>query len=151
MPRQARRQIIAALVNDPPVGDRQVHDLAALTGKPLLFVLQFLKQMEAEGDVQVSQNLGGFSRVTVSPTLKRRTTAEPSARRAKTSRRVKDQQTGEWSDADTSFWDCVTFGQLAGHAAESLSKGDRSPGVRSGHAEDLGDEGGREAVHRGHR
>jgi len=69
---EARRQIIAALVNDPPAGDRQVHDLAALTGKPLLFVLQFLKQMEAEGDVQVSQNLGGFSRVTVSPTLKRR-------------------------------------------------------------------------------
>lgn len=68
----ARRQVIAALVNDPPAGDRPVHDLAALTGKPLLFVLQFLKQMEAEGDVQVSQYLGGFSRVTVSPTLKRR-------------------------------------------------------------------------------
>ena len=68
----ARRQIIAVLVNDPPTGDRQVHDLAALTGKPLLFVLQFLKQLEAEGDVDVSQYLDGSSHVTVSPTLKRR-------------------------------------------------------------------------------
>ena len=40
-----------------------------------------------------------------------------------TSRRVKDQQTGEWSDADTTFWDCVAFGQLAENAAESLEKG----------------------------
>jgi hypothetical protein len=68
----ARRQVIAALVNDPPAGDRQVHDLAALTGKPLLFVLQFLKQLEAQGDVQVGQYSGGSSRVAVSPTLKRR-------------------------------------------------------------------------------
>jgi single-strand DNA-binding protein len=40
-----------------------------------------------------------------------------------TSRRVKDQQTGEWSDADTSFWDCVAFGQLGEHVAESVAKG----------------------------
>ena len=40
-----------------------------------------------------------------------------------TSRRVKDQQTGEWSDADTTFWDCVAFGQLAENCAESLEKG----------------------------
>ena len=75
--RRARRrgstpEIIAALVNDPPAGDRQVHDLAARVGKPLLFVLQFLKQLEEEGDVQVSQGLGGVSRVRVSPTLQRR-------------------------------------------------------------------------------
>jgi hypothetical protein len=49
-----------------------VRDLAALTGKPLLFVLQFLKQLEAEGDVRVSEYIGGSSRVAVSPTLKRR-------------------------------------------------------------------------------
>jgi hypothetical protein len=67
----ARQQVIAALVNAPPAGDRQVHDLAALTGTPLLFVLQFLKQLETSGHVQVRQNLGGFSRITVSPTLKR--------------------------------------------------------------------------------
>ena len=68
----ARRQVIAALVNDPPAGDRQVHDLAALARTPALFVLEFLKHLQAQGDVQVIQNLGGFSRVIVSPTLKRR-------------------------------------------------------------------------------
>jgi len=40
-----------------------------------------------------------------------------------TSRRVKDQQTGEWSDVDTTFWDCVAFGQLAENCAGSLEKG----------------------------
>ena len=40
-----------------------------------------------------------------------------------TSRRVRDSQSGEWSDADTSFWDCVGFGQLAENIAESLGKG----------------------------
>jgi len=67
----ARRQVIAALVNDPPASDRPVHELAGLTGKPVLFIVQFLKQLERQGDVQVSQYLGGTSRITVSPTLKR--------------------------------------------------------------------------------
>jgi len=67
----ARREVIATLVNNPPTGDRQVHELAALTGKPALFVVQFLEQLERQGDVQVSQYLGGFSRITVRPTLKR--------------------------------------------------------------------------------
>jgi single-strand DNA-binding protein len=40
-----------------------------------------------------------------------------------TSRRVKDGKSGEWSDADTTFWDCVAFGQTAENAAESLEKG----------------------------
>ena len=40
-----------------------------------------------------------------------------------TSRRVKDKQTGEYADADTTFWDCVAFGQLAEGCAESLEKG----------------------------
>lgn len=40
-----------------------------------------------------------------------------------TSRRVKDTQTGEWSDKDTTFWDCVAFGDLAENCAESLTKG----------------------------
>ena len=40
-----------------------------------------------------------------------------------TSRRVRDGQSGEWSDADTSFWDCVAFGQLAENVAESVAKG----------------------------
>lgn len=67
----ARRQVIATLVNDPPAGDRQVHELAVLTGTPYLFVLQFLKQLERRGEVKVSEFLGGFSQITVSPTLQR--------------------------------------------------------------------------------
>lgn len=40
-----------------------------------------------------------------------------------TSRRVRDKDTGEWSDADTSFWDCTAFGELAENLCESLQKG----------------------------
>ena len=40
-----------------------------------------------------------------------------------TSRRVKDQQSGEWSDKDATFWDCVAFAELANNIAESLVKG----------------------------
>ena len=64
-------QILAVLVSDPPASDRPVHELAAVTGKPVLFVLQFLEELERQGEVRVSQYLGGFSRITVSPTLKR--------------------------------------------------------------------------------
>lgn len=40
-----------------------------------------------------------------------------------TSRRVKDQATGEWSDADTTYWDCKAFKQLAENVCASLDKG----------------------------
>ncbi|MFF1916170.1 single-stranded DNA-binding protein [Streptomyces sp. NPDC058239] len=40
-----------------------------------------------------------------------------------TSRRVKDQQTSEWSDADVTYWDCKAFKQLAQNIADSLDKG----------------------------
>ncbi|MEU0656060.1 single-stranded DNA-binding protein [Streptomyces albogriseolus] len=40
-----------------------------------------------------------------------------------TSRRVKDQNTGEWSDSDTTYWDCKAFKQLAENLVESLEKG----------------------------
>ena len=40
-----------------------------------------------------------------------------------TSRRVKDPATNEWSDADTTFWDCKAFRQLAENVCESLDKG----------------------------
>ena len=40
-----------------------------------------------------------------------------------TSRRVKDQTSGEWSDADTTYWDCKAFKQLAQNLVESLDKG----------------------------
>lgn len=40
-----------------------------------------------------------------------------------TSKRVKDEQSGEWTDSNVTFWDCVAFGQLAENIAESLEKG----------------------------
>jgi single-strand DNA-binding protein len=40
-----------------------------------------------------------------------------------TSRRVKDQNSGEWSDADVTWWDCTAFKTLAENAAASLAKG----------------------------
>jgi single-strand DNA-binding protein len=40
-----------------------------------------------------------------------------------TSRRVKDQNTNEWSDADVTYWDCKAFKNLAENIAESLDKG----------------------------
>lgn len=40
-----------------------------------------------------------------------------------TSRRFKNDQSGEWEDRDTTFWDCIAFGQLAENIAESLAKG----------------------------
>lgn len=40
-----------------------------------------------------------------------------------TSRRVKDQATGDWTDADTTFWECKAFKQLAENIVESLDKG----------------------------
>lgn len=40
-----------------------------------------------------------------------------------TSRRVKDAATGQWSDADTSFYDCTAFGAMAENICESAQKG----------------------------
>jgi TIR domain len=67
----ARRQVIAALVNNPPTGDRPARELAELTATPLLFVEQFLMKLDLEGYVRFRQYSGDFSRITVSPTLKR--------------------------------------------------------------------------------
>lgn len=39
-----------------------------------------------------------------------------------TSRSFKDDA-GNWQEKDTSFWNCVAFGQLAENIAESLEKG----------------------------
>lgn len=49
-----------------------------------------------------------------------------------TSRRVKDQQTGDWRDEQTTFWDCVAFGQFAENITESLVKG--TAVIVTGHA-----------------
>ncbi|MDX2658306.1 single-stranded DNA-binding protein [Streptomyces scabiei] len=40
-----------------------------------------------------------------------------------TSRRVKDQATNEWRDADTTYWDCKAFKQLAENICDSLDRG----------------------------
>ena len=65
-------------------------------------------------------------RVVADPELRFSARGQPVARfTVVTSRRVRDSQSGEWSDADTSFWDCVAFGQLAENTAESLRKGMR--------------------------
>lgn len=40
-----------------------------------------------------------------------------------TSRRVKNKQTDQFEDADTSFWDCTCFGKLAENVIESCTKG----------------------------
>ena len=67
-------------------------------------------------------NLTG--RTVAQPELRFSAKGQPVARfTVVTSRRVRDNQTGEWSDADTSFWDCVAFGQLAENITESLEKG----------------------------
>lgn len=63
-------------------------------------------------------------RLTADPEMRFSATGTPVAKfTVVTSRRVKDKTTNEWSDADTSFWDCVAFGQLAENVAESLDKG----------------------------
>ena len=57
-------------------------------------------------------------RLTADPEMRFSATGTPVARfTVVTSRRVKDKQSGDWSDVDTSFWDCVAFGQLAENVA----------------------------------
>lgn len=40
-----------------------------------------------------------------------------------TSRRVLNRDTNEWSDEDTTWWNCTAFGPLAENIAESLTSG----------------------------
>jgi single-strand DNA-binding protein len=72
--------------------------------------------------MSIPVNLTG--RLTADPELRYAPTGTAVARfTVVTSRRVRDQQTGEWSDADTSYWDCVAFKQMAENVAESLTRG----------------------------
>ena len=70
----------------------------------------------AEQRQQEKGNIRGHRRQphgAVTPELRLSTNGKPVARFAVvTSRRVRDCQSGEWSDADTSFWACVAFGEL---------------------------------------
>jgi hypothetical protein len=68
----ARRRIIASVVNTPPDSITVVDDLAALTGTPPLFVLQFLEELEAKGLLKVVLTMGNHSRLaSISPALRR--------------------------------------------------------------------------------
>jgi hypothetical protein len=68
----ARKQIIAILVNNPPTGNQAADELADATGTPVLFVRQFLRQLDTEGYLHFTGGLGGLSRIVgISPTLSR--------------------------------------------------------------------------------
>ncbi len=68
----ARQSIIASLVNTPPDSTTVIDELATLTSTPPLFVLQFLRELQAQGYLALILGLGGHSRVTaISPALKR--------------------------------------------------------------------------------
>lgn len=71
----ARHRIVASLVNTPSGSITVVDDLATLTGTPPLFVLQFLRELQAKGHLTVTLGSGGSSRITsISPALKRAVT-----------------------------------------------------------------------------
>ena len=72
-PAIARQSIIASLVNTPPTDSvTVVDDLAALTGTPVLFVLQFLKELEAKDLLKDVLTAGNPSRLAgISPALRR--------------------------------------------------------------------------------
>jgi hypothetical protein len=66
------RAIISELVNDPPAGDRLIHDLASRSNSPRLVVDELLNTLQAEGLVSISRTIGDHSQLhKVSPTLKR--------------------------------------------------------------------------------
>jgi hypothetical protein len=68
----ARQSIVAFLVNMPTDSVTVVDDLAGLTGTPLLFVLHFLRELQAQRYLTVILGSSGSSRIaSVSPTLKR--------------------------------------------------------------------------------
>ncbi|MDX2545421.1 TIR domain-containing protein [Streptomyces sp. WI04-05B] len=71
------QRIIAAIVNDPPSGDRIIDDLAQRTGASRVVVDELLNELEWEGQLSVSRTLGNHSRLqSVSPTLRRRLLGE---------------------------------------------------------------------------
>jgi hypothetical protein len=68
----ARKEIITILLNNPPTGNRAAEELADATGTPVLFVRQFLRQLDTEGYLHFSGGLGGISRIVgTNPTLSR--------------------------------------------------------------------------------
>lgn len=69
---QARDQVIAMLVNEPPAGVHVADALAEATGTPVLFVLEFLRDLERRGYLHVMLGSGRSSRVVgISAALRR--------------------------------------------------------------------------------
>ena len=52
--------------------------------------------------------------------------------RVASTRRIKDNNTGEWKDGDALFLRCTIWRQAAEHVAESLTRGDRVVVCRAG-------------------
>ncbi|MEU5490300.1 single-stranded DNA-binding protein [Streptomyces sp. NPDC020196] len=72
----------------------------------------------------MSSNITLTGRLTAAPDVRFTAQGMPiAAFTIVTSRRVKDPNTSEWSDADTTYWDCKAFKQLAQNIADSLDKG----------------------------
>jgi hypothetical protein len=69
---EVHQRCIALLVNDPPKGNRIIHDLATRANTQRLVVDQLLKGLEEQGLLRVSRTLGDGSRLhRISPTLGR--------------------------------------------------------------------------------
>lgn len=58
--------------------------------------------------------------------------------------RVRDEETGSWSDGETQFYDVVIWGDQGEHAAECLDKGDRIAAVGSWQEQKWTDDQGQE-------
>ncbi|MEH0575666.1 toll/interleukin-1 receptor domain-containing protein [Streptomyces sp. B21-108] len=69
---ECRRRVIALLVNDPPTGNRIMHDLADSANVPLLVVRELLEELQLQGLLSYSLTMGDHTRLNnVSPTLRR--------------------------------------------------------------------------------
>ncbi|MGW4792691.1 toll/interleukin-1 receptor domain-containing protein [Nonomuraea sp. NPDC004297] len=69
--KDVHRRIIAALVNDPPVGRQAIEELAQQVGTPHLVVAQLLQELEDGNLLNLSRTLGGTQVNRTSPTLRR--------------------------------------------------------------------------------
>jgi DNA-binding IscR family transcriptional regulator len=67
-----RRQVISALVNEPPTGESVVEELAKQFDAPILVVEQILESLREQNLISRIRTLGGDSVTRVSPTLRRR-------------------------------------------------------------------------------
>ncbi|MGW2864518.1 toll/interleukin-1 receptor domain-containing protein [Streptomyces sp. NPDC001205] len=70
---EARRRVIAEIINNQPTGFRVMHDLAERANVPILVVRQLLADLQNQGLISYSLALGDATRLhNVSPTLRRK-------------------------------------------------------------------------------